>query len=104
MKRRYEQWLMIIESPPNLLSEPRSEWRAPAAWRQVYADAVWLQRLVTDELRPRPGRIRTSVRMAFISAVGAALMAALHVNSALGPVTLWVALYASNSLMTASEG
>jgi hypothetical protein len=57
-----------------------------------------------EELRPRPGRLRTSVRMAFISAVGAALMAALHVNSALGPVTLWVALYASSSLMTVSEG
>jgi uncharacterized membrane protein YccC len=42
--------------------------------------------------------------MAFISAVGAALIAALHVNSALGPVTLWVALYASSSLMTVSEG
>jgi uncharacterized membrane protein YccC len=87
-----------------VFSAPRSEWQAPAAWRQLYADAVWLQRLVTDELRPRPGRIRTSVRMAFISAVGAALMAALHINSALGPVTLWVALYASSSLMTASEG
>jgi hypothetical protein len=74
------------------------------ALRQLYADAVWLQHLVTDELRPRPGRLRTSVRMAFISAVGAALMAALHINSALGPVTLWVALYASSSLMTVSEG
>jgi len=42
--------------------------------------------------------------MAFISAVGAALMAALYVAGALGPVTLWVALYASSSLMTASEG
>jgi uncharacterized membrane protein YccC len=104
MKRRYEQWLMIIESPSNVLSAPRSEWQAPAAWRQLYADAVWLQRLVTDELRPRPGRIRTSVRMAFISAVGAALMAALHIGGALGPNTLWVALYASSSLMTASEG
>jgi uncharacterized membrane protein YccC len=76
----------------------------PAAWRQLYADAVRLQYLVTEELRPRPGRLRTSVRMAFISAVGAALMAALHVNSVLGPDTLWVALYGSNSLMTASAG
>jgi len=31
-------------------------------------------------------------------------MAALHIDGALGPVTLWVALYASGSLMTASEG
>src|SRR5262245_34112852 len=42
--------------------------------------------------------------MAFIAAVGAALTAALHIDSALGPVTLWVALYASSSRMTPSEG
>src|SRR5262245_34781380 len=42
--------------------------------------------------------------MAFISAVGTALMAALHVNGALGPDTLWVALYASTSRMTPSAG
>ena len=99
-----EQWLMIIESRSNVLSDPRSEWRAPAVWRRLYADAVWLQHLLTEELRLRPGRLRTSVRMAFIGAVGAALMAALHVNSGLGPYTLWIALYASNALMTASAG
>ena len=63
-----------------------------------------MQQLVTEELRPRPGRVRTAVRMAFIAAVGIALMAALHIDSALGPVTLWVALYASSSVMTPSEG
>ena len=42
--------------------------------------------------------------MAFIGAVGAALMAALHVDSALGPATLWLCLFASSSLMTASQG
>ena len=87
-----------------LLSALGSGWQVPAALRRLYADVVWLQQLATDELRPGPGRIRTSVRMAFISAVGAALMAALHVDSALGPVTLWVALYASTSRLTASEG
>jgi hypothetical protein len=87
-----------------LLSALRSGWQVPAALRQLYADVVWLQQLAIDELRPGPGRIRTSVRMAFISAVGIALMAALQVDSALGPVTLWVALYASSSRLTASEG
>jgi hypothetical protein len=87
-----------------LLAALRSEWRVPAALQRLYADTAWLQQLVAEELRPRPGRIRTSVRMAFISAVGAALMAALHINSVLGPDTLWVALYASNSLMTAGAG
>ena len=71
--------------------------------QQLRADAEWLQQLVAEELRPRPGRIRTAVRMAFIAAVGAALAAALHIGSALGPVTLWVALYASSSLMRPSE-
>jgi uncharacterized membrane protein YccC len=87
-----------------LLSPLPSGWRLPAALRRLYTDAAWLQQLVTEELRPRPGRIRTSVRMAFIAAIGIALMAALHIDSALGPVTLWVALYASSSLMTPSEG
>ena len=81
-----------------------SRWRVPAALQRLYADAVWLQQLVAEELQPRPGRIRTSVRMAFIGAVGAALMAALHVDSALGPATLWLCLFASSSLMTASQG
>jgi hypothetical protein len=87
-----------------LLSALPSGWRVPAALQRLYADAVWLQQLVTEELRPRPGRVRTAVRMAFIAAVGAALTAALHIDGALGPVTLWVALYASSSLMTPSEG
>ena len=87
-----------------LLSILPSGWRVPAPLRQFYADAAWLQQLATEELQPRPGRIRTSLRMAFIGAVGAALMAALHVDSALGPATLWLCLFASSSLMTASQG
>ena len=88
----------------NLLSALRSGWRLPASLQRFYADAAWLQQLATEELRPRPGRIRTSVRMAFIAAVGTALMAALHIGGALGAVTLWVALYASSALMSPSEG
>ena len=87
-----------------LLSILPSGWRVPAPLQRFYTDAAWLQQLVTEELRPRPGRIRISVRMAFINAVGAALMAALHVDSALGPATLWLVLSASSPLMTASEG
>ena len=87
-----------------LLSALPSGWRVPGPLRRLYADAAWLQQLVTEELQPRPGRIRTSMRMAFIGAVGAALMAALHVDSALGPATLWLCLFASSSLMTASQG
>ena len=88
----------------NLLSALRSRWQVPEVLRRFYADAAWLQQLVTEELKPRPGRIRAAVRMAFIAAVGAALTAALHIDGALGPVTLWVALYASGSMMTPSEG
>ena len=79
-------------------------WRVLEVLQRLYADAAWLQQLVVEELRPRPGRIRTAVRMAFIAAVGAALTAALQIDGALGPVTLWVALYASSSRMTPSEG
>ena len=88
----------------NLLSALRSRWPVSEALRRFYADAAWLQQLVTEELGPRPGRIRAAVRMAFIAAVGAALTAALHIDGSLGPVTLWVALYASGSMMTPSEG
>ena len=62
-----------------LFSALRSGWRVRAPFLQLHAHAAWLQHLVTEELRPTPGRIRTSVRMAFIGAVGAALTAALHV-------------------------
>jgi uncharacterized membrane protein YgaE (UPF0421/DUF939 family) len=72
--------------------------------RRIYAEAAWLQQLASEELKPRPGRIRTSIRMAFIAAVGAALMAALHVGPGLGPVILWVALYGSSSAFTVSAG
>src|SRR5215471_2691821 len=66
------------------------------------AEAAWLQQLVTEELRPRPGPhlsthgVRQRGRRC--------MMAALHVDGSLVPVTLWVGLYASSSLMTASEG
>jgi uncharacterized membrane protein YccC len=87
-----------------LLSAPPSGWQVPAALQRLYADAAWLQQLAIDELRPRPGRIRTAVRMAFIAAVGAAMMTALHVGPGLGPVLLWVALYGSSSAFTVSAG
>src|SRR5215475_10261203 len=87
-----------------VLSVLPSGWRVPAALQQLHADAAWLQQLITAELRPRPGRIRTSVRMAFIAAVGIALMAALHVGPGLGPVLLWIALYGSDSAFTVSGG
>src|SRR5262244_2665315 len=87
-----------------VLSILPSGWRVPAPLRRFYADAAWLQQLVTEELRPRPGRIRTSVRMAFIAAVGIALMAALHVGPGLGPVLLWIAIYGSDSAFTVSGG
>jgi uncharacterized membrane protein YccC len=87
-----------------LLSPLASRWRVPEALQRLYAEAAWLQQLVTEELRPKPGRVRTAVRMAFIAAIGIALMAALHIDGALGPVTLWVGLYASSSMMTPSDG
>src|SRR4030095_11022828 len=83
-----------------VLSALPSGWRVPGALRQF----SWLQHLVTEGVRPRTGPIRTTVRMAFIAAVGAALMTALHVGPGLGPVILWVALYGSSSAFTVSAG
>ncbi|HVA41822.1 MAG TPA: hypothetical protein VNF49_14230, partial [Candidatus Binataceae bacterium] len=42
-----------------------------------------------EELGPRPGRLRTSVRMALITALGAGLMAAMHIDGELGVYLLW---------------
>jgi len=66
--------------------------------------------LPTRRERSRPGQgvplVRATRRLPQILAPAEvdALMAALHVASPLGPVTLWVALYASSSRVTASEG
>ena len=76
---------------------------ARSAWRRLDADAAWLWRLAREELRSRPGRVRTSVRMAMIGAVGTTVIVALHVTGPLGPVTLWVALTGSNRQLTARE-
>jgi uncharacterized membrane protein YccC len=62
------------------------------------------ERLLVEELRRRPARVRTALRMAVIGATGATLMAALRIESPLGPVLVWVALYASNARLTPSTG
>ncbi len=51
-----------------------------------------LDRLVPflgEQLSSKPGRLRTSVRMALITALGAGLMAAMHIDSELGVYLLW---------------
>src|SRR5579884_2402827 len=55
----------------------------------------WLRslgRLMAEELAPRPRRLRTSIRLAAIATTGAALMAAAHVRSELGPYIVWLML------------
>ena len=42
-----------------------------------------------EELSPRPGRLRASIRIALITALGAGLMAAMHIDSELGVYLLW---------------
>ena len=44
----------------------------------------WLVALVVEELTPNSRRLRTTLRMAVIGTVGAALMAACHVQNQLG--------------------
>lgn len=50
----------------------------------------WAEKLLAEELAPRPRRLRISIRWAVIGAIGAGLMAACHVHSALGPYTVWL--------------
>ncbi|HEY6421021.1 MAG TPA: FUSC family protein [Candidatus Binataceae bacterium] len=50
----------------------------------------WAGKLLAEELAPRPRRLRTSVRLALIGTIGAGLIAACHVHSALGPYAVWL--------------
>jgi len=50
----------------------------------------WAGKLLAEELAPRPRRLKTSIRWAIIGAIGAGLIAACHVHSALGPYTVWL--------------
>jgi uncharacterized membrane protein YccC len=52
----------------------------------------WFAALLAEEMAPRPRRFRTSLRMATIATIGTGLMAAGHVDSALGPYTIWLLL------------
>lgn len=63
----------------------------------------WLTALLAEELAPRPRRVRTSLRWATIATIGAGMMAACHVDSALGPYVVWLMLgpVAMMSLRTA---
>jgi hypothetical protein len=44
---------------------------------------------LAEELIHQPGRLRTSIRMALITALGAGLIAAMHIDSELGIYLLW---------------
>ncbi len=57
--------------------------------------SIWLDGLATllaEELAPRPGRFRSSLRWTTISTIGVGLMAACHVLSPLGPYIVFLLL------------
>src|SRR5262247_1697027 len=87
-----------------VLSILPSGWRVPTPFRRFYAEAAWLQKMLTGEIRPGPRRIRTSIRLGVIAPVGGALIATFPIWPWRGPVLLWVALYGSDSAFTVSGG
>lgn len=57
--------------------------------------SLWLDglaKLLVEELAPRPGRFRSSIRWTTISTIGVAVMAACHVISPLGPYIIFLLL------------
>src|SRR5215469_6359109 len=57
-----------------------------------------------DELALHPGRLHSAVRMAVIAAVGAGLMAAMHVDSELGLYLIWSMVSAPAAMMRPRNG
>ncbi len=57
-----------------------------------------------DELAPHPGRLRSTTRMALIAAVGAGLMAAMHVDTELGLYLIWSIVSAPAGMMRPRRG
>jgi hypothetical protein len=67
---------------------------SPAAARKSSISAWfdWFTALLAEEMAPRPRRFRMSLRWTVIATIGAGLMAACHVRSALGPYVVWLLL------------
>jgi len=59
---------------------------------------------LAEELIPQPGRLRTSIRMALITALGAGLIAAMHIDSDLGIYLLWSIVSAPAAMMLPATG
>jgi hypothetical protein len=59
--------------------------------------------LLAEELAPNPRRLKTTMRMAVIGTVGAALVAACHVQNQLGTYLVWI-LIGPVAMMSARRG
>src|ERR1700730_9065349 len=59
---------------------------------------------LTQQLASNPHRVRTSMRMALIAALGAGLMAAMHIDDSLGVYVLWSIVSAPAAMMVPATG
>ncbi len=59
---------------------------------------------LTQQLAANPHRVRTSMRMALIAAVGAGLSAALHIDEPIGAYVLWSIISAPAAMMVPMTG
>jgi len=59
---------------------------------------------LTQQLASNPHRVRTSIRMALIAALGAGLTAAMHIDEALGVYVLWSLVSAPAAMMVPANG
>ena len=76
---------MPTPSTPSAASAPVPSFARP---RTRWLD--WLVALVIEELTPNSRRLKTTLRMAVIGTLGAALMAACHVQNQLGTYLVWL--------------
>ncbi len=61
-------------------------------------------RSLAEELSPTPGRMLSSVRMALVSALGAGIMAAMHIDTVLGLYVLWSIVSGPAAMMVPRTG
>ncbi len=88
-------------TPPEAPATPRArEWPAREPDPRPRGFAAWFASFVAQEMAPTPYRLRQTLRIATLSALGAGLAAVLQLPDGFGPMTLWRILATQSPLMT----
>jgi hypothetical protein len=88
-----------MAAAPAVATKPRL---APLDLLRTRLDAAVLS--LAQQLASNPHRVRTALRMALIAALGAGLMAAMHIDDSLGIYVLWSIVSAPAAMMVPAKG